>query len=196
MNMFQQSFETIRTFEYATIEKITDFSKDKGFGFSDRTLRSMQSGGTLTPNINAMNGVAKYYNVSKSFLLDGKPQNDELYGFIEEDSGGITAYMVEPVLASLVDYLCHFEPAIEDDEEWECYDERGYDLNNHVSLDESMEQEGNTYPQHKITFNGVVVGLSLCEEKAKWIEERLVRAAKHRLNNVSKHALKHLAKLN
>lgn len=194
-NTFKQSLETIRTFNYATIEKITEFSKSKGFEFSDRTLRSMQSELTTTPNLNAMNGVASFYRVTKSFLLDGKPQNDELHGFIEIDKGGCTAFLVSPVLESLVDYLCHFEPSMNKEMEWECYEERGYEPDDHNSLEDNLKLEGNKYPQYKIKFNGVVVGLALSEDKALWIESRLNKCAKHCLEKLPKQALKYLVKL-
>jgi len=45
-----------------------------------------------------------------------------------------------------------------------------------VSLEDSLRGERHDYPIFPVTFNGVIVGMAMTENKASWLEERLLKA--------------------
>lgn len=194
MHEFKEVFKVARTFNYCTIEELSEYGNKKGFNFSERALRLVQSGLTPIPNLNILNCVSKYYNLSHSYLITGAIDNSNLHGLSEEQ--GVSSYLIEPVLMSLVSFLCRNKPTIGiDDDNWECYEERGYEAVI-LTLSESVRSIPNfTYPTYEIIFCGVVVGLSISEDSAKWVEKELVECAKESLSNIDKHAHKYLSKL-
>lgn len=178
MSMFSQTFETLKRFKSVSSAQLTNYAHAKGHSFSASSLRTMQRGTKRTVNTDVLLGVGLFFAVSPSFLLEGKPHNSDLYGFSEEGRG-VTAFLVAPVLMSLVDYLAEYEPSMNGEKKnWKETKERGYSATL-TSLDDSLRGERHDYPTFPVRFDGVVVGLALNEDKACWLEERLVKAASH-----------------
>ncbi len=147
-----------------------------GCTFDTALLTEYFSGRSEPRDIKTLNAIASGYEASPSFVLSGNPNTNELWGFVEE-TRGVTAYLLMPVLELLVAYLCEYEPDMNGEaKSWSQYCERGFDVDHLNALDECLVVHGNTYPLFDIKFNNVVVGKALSSDKAMWISERLSRA--------------------
>lgn len=148
-----------------------------GCAFDTALLADYFAGANVPKDIQTLDAIASGYESSASYVLSGNPHTNELWGFIEENRG-VTAYLLMPVLESLVAYLCEHEPGMNGEaKSWSQYCERGYDVDHLNALDECLVVHGTTYPLFDIKFNNVVVGKALSSDKAMWISERLSRAA-------------------
>lgn len=174
MSMFSQVFKVLTTFKGVSAAQLSEFANTKGQGFSVSAFSAMKTGARRTVNTDVLLGVGLFFNVSPSYLFEGKPHNSDVYGFVEEGRG-VTAFLISPVLLSLVDYLAKYEPQINGEKRsWDETKERGYTALP-VSLEDSLRGERHDYPIFPITFNGVIVGMAMTEDKASWVEERLLK---------------------
>lgn len=107
--MFSQVFKAITLFKSASVAQLSEFAHKKGQGFSASAFSTMKTGARRTVNTDVLLGIGLYFNVSPSYLLEGKPHNSDVYGFVEEGRG-VTAFLISPVLLSLVDYLGDYSP--------------------------------------------------------------------------------------
>ena len=180
MSMFSQVFKAITLFKGASVAQLSEFAHIKGQGFSVSAFSTMKTGARRTVNTDVLLGIGLFFNVSPSFLLEGKPHNSDVYGFAEEGRG-VTAFLITPVLFSMVDYLAKYEPQINGEKSsWDDTKERGYTALP-VSLEDSLRGERHDYPIFPITFNGVIVGMAMTEDKASWVEERLLKVVSNKI---------------
>jgi len=98
-----------------------------------------------------------------------------LYGFIEEEEGGITGYLTESIVQRLALFLCVFHPTMgEDDDDWQAFEERGYDVDLHNNMPANMRinnKAEDDYPEWQILDpDNNPIGLAMTYAKAAWFE--------------------------
>lgn len=147
--------------------------------FNHEQLQAFLKEGKENPPAIVIDTVSQHLKVSTQFITTGVASDDDLIGIVDVQKGGNVAYMINLIAEELVDYLCKQKPTMGKElTTWDCWEDRGFDLDSCSSLDEAMEEDDSRYPEHPINFMGVVVGKAITKETADWMEAELIDCAK------------------